>query len=110
MTTRGKTLTYFALPAAAILFFGLVSPETLTRGPDLCLWKQVFSLRACPACGSTRALAAFFHGDFAGAVAFHWNVVVTGPGLVFFAVRALLHLRMIGRLQSGDNGMPPARI
>jgi hypothetical protein len=62
--------------------FALVSPKALTWGPDLCLWRHLFGFAACPACGSTRALAAFFHGNFAQALAFNRNVVVTAPLLV----------------------------
>jgi hypothetical protein len=76
----------FAL-ALALAGFCLVSPETLARGPDLCLWKHLFHLAACPACGSTRALAAFFHGQFAAAFAFNRNVVVTAPLLLGLLVR-----------------------
>jgi hypothetical protein len=56
--------------------------EVWARGPDICLWKHLFGLAACPACGSTRALAAFFHGHFAEALAYNRNVVVTAPTLV----------------------------
>lgn len=66
----------------ALAAFCLLPPETLARGPDLCLWRHLFHLSACPACGSTRALAAFFHGQFAQALAFNRNVVVTGPLLL----------------------------
>jgi hypothetical protein len=68
----------------------LVPPETLARGPDLCLWKHLLHLPACPACGSTRALAAFFHGHFAQALAFNRNVVVTGPLLLALLVQDIL--------------------
>jgi hypothetical protein len=83
---------------AALAAFCLVPPETLARGPDLCLWKHLFHLAACPACGSTRALAAFFHGQFAEALAFNLNVVVTGPGLL--VLLALDTLRMLRRRRS----------
>jgi len=89
------------LPRAAVLlpamaFFCLVPPEALARGPALCLWQRLLHLAACPACGSTRALAAFFHGRFRDAIAFNRNVVVTAPLLLgllaadlFKAVRSL---------------------
>jgi len=75
------------LPRAAVLlpvvvFFCLVPPEALARGPALCLWQRVFHLAACPACGSMRALAALFHGRFRDALAFNGNVVVTAPLLL----------------------------
>ena len=63
----------------AIVIFAAVPPEVLSRGPDLCLWRHLFHLAACPACGSTRALAAFFHGHLAQALAYNRNVIVTGP-------------------------------
>jgi len=76
--------------------FATVPPEALARGPDICIWKHLFRLAACPACGSTRALAAFFHGNFTQALAYNRNVVVTGPLLavllcrdVFCALKAL---------------------
>lgn len=83
----------------------LVPPELLARGPSLCLWKHLFHLAACPACGSTRALAAFFHGQFTQALTFNLNVVVTGPGLlVMLALDALRTLRQVrGALSSSLN-------
>lgn len=75
----------------------LLSPQVLDRGPDLCLWRRLFRLASCPACGSTRALAAFFHGHFAQALAYNHNVVVTGPLLLTLAGRDLGRLfREIG--------------
>jgi hypothetical protein len=59
----------------------------LARGPDICLRKHLFHLAACPACGSTRALAALFHGHVAQALAYNRNVMVTGPLLVGLMVR-----------------------
>ena len=81
----------FAL-ALALAGFCLVPPETLARGPDLCLWKHLFHLAACPACGSTRALAAFFHGRFAAAYAFNRNVIVTAPLLLGLLARDAWYL------------------
>ena len=57
----------------------LLPPEILAQGPALCLWGKLFHLAACPACGTTRALCAFFHGQFLQALAFNANVVVTAP-------------------------------
>jgi hypothetical protein len=100
-----KGIPRWLVLTAALAAFCLVPPETLARGPDLCLWKHLFHLAACPACGSTRALAAFFHGQFAEALAFNLNVVVTGPGLlVLFALDALRILRKAhGALPSSLN-------
>jgi hypothetical protein len=66
----------------ALAIFVAVPPEMWARGPDICLWKHIFGLAACPACGSTRALAAFFHGHLAQALAYNRNVMVTGPLLI----------------------------
>ncbi len=75
------------LPRVIVLLVGLaafclISPEILSRGPDLCLWRNLFHLPACPACGSTRALAAFFHGRFLDALSYNHNVIVTAPGML----------------------------
>jgi hypothetical protein len=67
--------------------FTLVPPEILARGPNLCVWRSLFHLAACPACGSTRALASFFHGQFAAALGFNRNVVITAPALLTLAAR-----------------------
>ncbi len=71
-----------AVLLTALATFCLVGPETVARGPDLCLWRHLFQLSACPACGTTRALCAFFHGEFARAVAFNRNVLVAAPTLL----------------------------
>ena len=67
--------------------FCVLSPEDLSRGPDLCLWRHLLHVTACPACGSTRALAAFFHGRLGDAVAFNRNVLVTAPLLLALAAK-----------------------
>jgi hypothetical protein len=48
-----------------------------------------FHIAACPACGSTRALAAFFHGHIHQALAYNRNVVLTAPGLLLMLVQDL---------------------
>ncbi len=75
---------------AAIAFFCLISPGALSGCPDLCLWRHLFHLQACPACGTTRALAAIFHGHIGQALAFNRNVIATGPGLMVMFARDLL--------------------
>lgn len=82
MPPFAKNVPRWAVLTCALAFFALVSPETLARGPDLCLWRHIFHLSACPACGSTRALAALFHGNLRQALAFNGNVLVTAPILV----------------------------
>lgn len=80
-----------ALPRLAILLlllvgFCLISPDRLARGPDLCVWRRLLNVAACPACGSTRALAAFFHGRLQQAYEYNRNVVVTAPALLLLSV------------------------
>ena len=66
----------------ALAILVAVPPEALSRGPDICVWKHLFHLTACPGCGSTRALAAFFHGHVVQALGYNRNVIVTGPVLL----------------------------
>ncbi|HEY6290942.1 MAG TPA: DUF2752 domain-containing protein [Terriglobia bacterium] len=82
MPLFAKGIPRLALLLAALLGLCLVPPQVLDRGPDLCLWRHLFDVAACPACGSTRALAAFFHGHLHQALAYNRNVVVTAPGLL----------------------------
>ncbi len=82
MPVFSRGLPRLAFLLGALAAFCLISPETLSRGPDLCLWRNLFHLSACPACGSTRALAAFFHGRFLDALAYNRNVTLTAPGML----------------------------
>ena len=86
---RVPRLVAVALVVAA---FCLLPPEALSRGPNLCLWRALFRLDSCPACGSLHALAAFFHGRFGDALAFNHNVLVTGPGLIALAAKDVSNL------------------
>jgi hypothetical protein len=70
-----------------LIGFCVLPPEALSQGPDFCLWRRLLHLAACPACGSTRALAAFFHGRFGDALAYNRNVLVTAPLLVMLAAK-----------------------
>jgi len=72
--------------------FCLLPPETVSRGPDLCLWRHLWHFAHCPACGSTRALAAFFHGRLGDALAYNRNVLVTAPLLVMLAAKDVFSL------------------
>ena len=88
-----------AVLVVALALFCLLPPEAWARGPDLCLWRFLFDLSSCPACGSTRALAAFFHGQFARGLAFNGNVLITAPGLLVLLARdSLCFLRSVRRL------------
>lgn len=87
MPLFAKGIPRLALLLAAVLGFCLVPPELLDRGPDLCLWRHLFHLAACPACGSTRALAALFHGHLHQALTYNRNVAVTAPVLLGLLAR-----------------------
>ena len=92
-----------AVLSVVLAVFVLVPPEVLGHGPDICVWKHLFHLTACPACGSTRALAAFFHGHFTQALAYNRNVLVTGPLMMIFLVQDFARLlqRFVKSRQSG---------
>ncbi len=92
MAIFAKGIPRWAVVAAAVGAFVLVPPERFARGPDLCMWRYLFHVAACPACGSTRALAAFFHGRFAAALAFNRNVLVTAPVLLALLAEDVAHL------------------
>jgi len=87
-----------------------VPPEVLARGPDICLWKHLFRLAACPACGSTRALAAFFHGHVSQALAYNRNVMVTGPLLITLLVRDALWVLGARCWGLGENQKPASGV
>lgn len=76
----------------AVLGFCLIPPELLDKGPNLCVWRHLFHLAACPSCGSTRALAAFFHGQMRQALAYNRNVVVTAPAFLTLLAKDLASL------------------
>jgi hypothetical protein len=87
----------------ALTGFCVLPPEAISRGPDLCLWRHLLHLAACPACGSTRALAAFFHGRFGDALAYNRNVLVTAPLLVMLAAKdALAVIRKVAGASGED--------
>jgi len=88
--SRG-VLRLFAV-AFVLAGFCVLPPEALSRGPDLCLWRYLLHIPACPACGTLRALAAFFHGRFGDALAYNRNVLITAPLLVILAARDVFRL------------------
>ncbi len=92
MEPFAKEIPRLAVLAMAIAFLCIVPPEALARGPNLCLWSHLFHIAHCPACGSTRALAAFFHGQMAQALAYNRNVLVTGPLLLLLFISDLWKL------------------
>src|SRR5208283_5405778 len=103
MAGFSKGIPRWMVLSLALGVFVAVPPEMLARGPDVCLWKHLFRLTACPACGSTRALAALFHGHLAQALAYNRNVMVTGPlliGLLVHDVISGLKRRGFGKSRS----------
>ncbi len=82
MAVFAKGIPRLAIISCAVLGFCLVPPQLLDRGPNLCLWRHLFHLAACPSCGSTRALAAFFHGHIRQALAYNRNVLITAPAFL----------------------------
>lgn len=87
-----KSIPRWAVLICALITFCIIPPEALAGGPNLCLWRHIFHVSSCPACGTTRALAAFFHGQFTAAVAFNRNVVVTAPSLIALLALDILRL------------------
>lgn len=114
MPVFARSIPRAILLLGALAVFCLLPPETLAQGPDLCLWRKLLHLSSCPACGTSRALAAFFHARFAEALAFNRNVVLTAPGLVLLlTLDALQGLKKFGSLlllsfpsSSGMNRLP----
>ena len=76
------------LVATALL--ALLPTAWLDHGPPLCPIHAVFG--ACPVCGSMRALGHFLHGQLGEAVRWHWNVVITGPLLLYLAGDAVVRM------------------
>ena len=86
MRTFSHDVVRAALALLALAAFCLIPLDTWMRAPDLCLWRRFFHLAACPACGSTRALVSFFHGEWSAAWKYNANVVITAPGLLALLV------------------------
>jgi Protein of unknown function (DUF2752) len=109
MAVFAKGVPRLAVLFAAVLAFCLVPPQLLDRGPNLCLWCHLFHLAACPSCGSTRALAAFFHGNLHQALAYNRNVAVTAPAFLAMLANDIAGLargilcRAFVRLRVGGN-------
>ncbi len=100
--TRVPRLTVTIIVIATCL---LISPEDLSQGPALCIWRHILATPSCPACGSSRALAAFFHGRFREALQYNFNVLVTAPTLlILLAIDTLRLLRNISGKWLGPNG------
>jgi len=102
MPVFSKGIPRWVVLSLALAIFTTVPPEVFAHGPDICLWRHLFHLAACPACGSTRALAAFFHGHLALALAYNRNVVVTAPLSIGLLAQDLVRLlRRAGQYHAG---------
>jgi hypothetical protein len=103
MRTFTHDVVRTALVLVALGAFCLIPLDTWVRAPDLCLWRRFFHLAACPACGSTRALVSFFHGEWLAAWKYNANVVVTAPGLIVLGVSRCLRLWRTMKSTSSSN-------
>ncbi len=90
MANFSSGLPRWAVLCLGVVAFCLMPPELLARGPDHCLWRNLFQLNACPACGTTRALCAFFHGQLALALSFNRNVLITAPSMLLMLCKDAL--------------------
>ncbi len=96
---RRRSVAWFAcgirraqLVALGLLGLAIIPQSVLARGPKLCVWSWLLHLKACPACGTTRALCALLHGHPRQALAFNHNVLATAPllaGMLLMDVASL---------------------
>ena len=103
MRTFSHDVVRAALVLQALAAFCLIPLDIWMRAPDLCLWRRLFHLAACPACGSTRALVSFFHGEWSAAWKYNANVVITAPALLALVVSHSLSLWRKIRSTSSSN-------
>src|SRR5215469_4553354 len=107
MPSFAKGMPRLTALLSAVVSFSLAPPQALAHGPKLCLLSLLFHAPSCPACGSTRALAAFFHGHLAQAIAFNRNVVITGPLLVALLLLDVLRFSERALTRSGGSAKEP---
>jgi len=73
-------------PLARVITFGigislLTFVDVSMLGlPNFCIWERIFGF--CPAKGTTRALNAFFHGEFKKALEYNLNILVIIPTII----------------------------
>lgn len=60
------------------------------RLPDFCIWERIFGY--CPADGTTRALQAFFHGEWEQSIQYNLNILCVIPMIVGILVADILKL------------------
>jgi uncharacterized protein DUF2752 len=70
------------------LLFWLLPTAWLERGPSLCLITRVTG-KACPGCGTLRALSALAHGNIRRAWGYNRLVFIVAPLLGFIWGKAL---------------------
>ena len=92
-----EPLLQTVLLLAAVVALAVVPPSFVERLPSFCLYRHIFGF--CPFCGSLRALVRLFHGYVAGAVRFNFNVLATGPVLVFLLLDSLRRV-VLGRCRT----------
>jgi hypothetical protein len=74
--TLGSPPARIVAVCAAIVVLSTIDIGSLGL-PELCLWEKIFGW--CPARGTTHALNAFFHGEWAAAVHYNLNVFLIIP-------------------------------
>jgi hypothetical protein len=70
--------------------------------PDFCIWERIFGY--CPADGTTRALRAFFHGEWEQAMQYNLNILFVIPMIAGILVVDIFKLikRRSARISSPD--------
>ena len=74
--TLSSPLARVVVISAAVILLSTMDVRSWEL-PELCLWERIFGW--CPARGTTRALNAFFHGDWGSAVRFNLNIIFLIP-------------------------------
>ena len=68
-----------AVFGAGMLAVFFLNPQHINL-PNFCIVKKF--LGYCPACGTTRALACFFKGEFAESIKYNLNVIFVAPLII----------------------------
>ncbi len=80
-----------AVFGAGILAAFFLNPQHINL-PNLCIVKEF--LGCCPACGTTRALACFFKGEFAESIKYNLNVILAAPLIIGVFLKNLFKVAM----------------
>lgn len=100
--SRATAATVAVGGLAALTTAVLLSPATLSAGPDVCPFRRLTGL-PCPACGLTRSWIALGHGDLLAA--FGYNAF--GP--LFMAVALVGTAVAIATVVTGRRVLSPSR-